>query len=362
MIYASYIVLAFAANQFLVALLNLLFYQHYRNKNAPTAFLSVLIPARNEAKNIGVLLQDICNQGYKNIEVLVYNDHSEDNTKAIIQEFELNNKLIRLIDTQSLPKGWLGKNHACHCLAKEAKGEYLLFLDADVRLGETIFSRVLNKAMQKNTDLLSIFPQQEMIHAGEKKTVPIMNYILLTLLPLILVRKSFFSSHAAANGQFMLFKASTYHAEQAHLKMKNIKVEDIAIARYFKKKGLSVACLLGDEDIRCRMYQSYEDAIQGFAKNILMFFGNSYLAMSLFFLLSTFGIVPLILLGNLNFVWIYLLTVISTRVLVSIASKQSVYNNLKYMLSQQLSMGHIMLRSIQQTINKKQEWKGRNIL
>src|SRR5690606_28081384 len=138
-----------------------------------------------------------------------------------------------------LPKGWLGKNNACHNLAQHAKGKYLLFLDADVRVGDSIIKNTVSFTKKHKLGLLSIFPMQIMETLGEQSTVPNMNYILLSLLPLLLVRNTNFSSLAAANGQFMHFHAEIYPQTLPHQRMKNSKVEDIKIARFYKKNSIN---------------------------------------------------------------------------------------------------------------------------
>jgi chlorobactene glucosyltransferase len=80
--------------------------------------VSVLIPARNEENTIGRLLSDLQGQTYQNLEVIVYNDQSTDKTLQVINEHSLKDRRVRAINGISLPEGWIGKNHACHCLAQ----------------------------------------------------------------------------------------------------------------------------------------------------------------------------------------------------------------------------------------------------
>ena len=123
----------FTVIQLLVSLVNLLFETNLpKTQDISTGLVSVLIPARNEANNIGNLLNDLVNQDYKNIEVIVFNDQSEDKTAEIVTEYTIRDSRISMISSAGLPDGWLGKNFACHSLAEQANGKYLLFLDADV--------------------------------------------------------------------------------------------------------------------------------------------------------------------------------------------------------------------------------------
>jgi len=119
---------------------------------------------------------------------------------------------------------------------------------------------------QRQCDLMSIFPTQEMYTLGEKITVPNMQIILLTLLPLPLVRLSGFPSLSAANGQFMLFRRDTYEKIEPHKQFRKSRAEDIEIARHMKRLRLRVSCLTGERDVRCRMYHSLAEAVEGFSK------------------------------------------------------------------------------------------------
>ncbi len=326
-----------------------------------TPLISVLIPARNEENNISNILNDLINQEYENIEIIVFDDNSEDNTANIVKEFIKQDNRISLINSNVLPQGWIGKSYACNELSKKAKGEYFLFVDSDVRLRGTILTRAIHFSLMKTIDLLTIFPMQTMLSFGEKITIPNMNFILLSLLPLIFVRKSIFKSHSAANGQFMLFNSDIYKKLKPHEFAKNNRVEDIAIARYFKKNNKTVSTHLGDLDLRCRMYENYNQAIAGFSKNIAEFFGNSYIFAFLFWAINTFGFLFVYFAFGFDLMVIYLLSIAINRVIVAHLSKQCVVENLKLTIFQQYSFLIMLINSLKNKLNKSYEWKGRNI-
>ncbi|MCC8132542.1 MAG: glycosyltransferase [Tannerellaceae bacterium] len=245
--------------------------------------LSVLIPARNEEQNIEGLLQDLTQLKDPTTEIIVYNDQSTDRTAAIVKSYPH----IRLIEGNEPDKGWLGKNYACHQLALAAKGKHLLFLDADVRINGPAIRHLLCYLEQEKLRLLSLFPRQILTDTGSRFTVPLMNWILLSILPLPLIPNTTIPSLAAANGQCMLFKAETYYQLLPHRKFRNNPVEDIAIIRYYKSGHQKTATLTGEKEVSCRMYRNWKEAIQGFAKNIFAFFGNSQVTAYLFALLTT---------------------------------------------------------------------------
>jgi len=362
MIYFAYFVFIFLVIRFLVALSNLIFSQKLPKADLSCSdFVSVLIPARNEEKHISNILSDLLSQDYQNIEIIVFDDLSIDHTAAIVSDMSLNDSRIRLVRSTGLPEGWLGKNFACHELAQQAKGDYLLFLDADVRVGKDLIYRTIHFAKKNHLGLLSIFPKQEMFSRGEWATVPVMNYILITLLPLILVKRSNFTSLSAANGQFMLFNSDTYRCFYPHQRLRNNKVEDIGIARLFKQHKVRIACLAGNESISCRMYTGFNEAVNGFSKNVISFFGGSFLIAILFWLLTTLGFLIVWLALSFRYMLFYLFIVAVTKVIVSIVSNQNVLKNLVFHLPQQVSMGLLMIKAVFNMFNNRYEWKGRNI-
>ena len=187
-----------------------------------------------------------------------------------------------------------------------------------------------------------------------------MNYILLTLLPLIFVRISPFTSHAAANGQFMLFEALAYRKYQPHQLFKKSFVEDILIARFFKKQKLKIACLTGEKRIRCRMYQSYKDALNGFSKNVFMFFGNIPFFAKIFWMFSALGFIP-VLFALPQYMAYYFIVLVFTLILYSLISRQNIGYNLLFFPLQQLFFMRIIGKALLTRKYKKLEWKERNI-
>ncbi len=324
--------------------------------------ISVLIPARNEETNIERLLRKLTHFETRPKEIIIYDDNSSDATARVVSSFAKTHDHIKLIHGAELPSDWLGKNHACHNLAQHANGQFLLFLDADVHIGEDLFSRSITFVEKSGVDLLSIFPQQIMRGLGEKISVPLMNWILLSLLPLPLVRFSKNPAFAAANGQFMMFRAHIYKKMWPHEKFKLHKVEDIAINRFYKESGLKTATLLGDDDMQCRMYAGLNESILGFSKNVFQFFGNSKMTTVAFGLLTTLA--PFLVWRQSNFatVLVYLAAMLLIRLFVSLASRQNIIQNFIVLVPQHVIFLIIIFKAL--TAHRKKEllWKDRNIL
>jgi len=358
----GYIAFTFLVLRFTVAIVNSIFSPVIKRRTTPgRPLVSVLIPARNEENNISNILNDLKNQSYRNIEIIVFNDQSTDRTKELTTNFIKSDERFRLIDSEGLPPEWLGKSYACHQLAHNAKGEWMLFLDADVRVKSGLIESALSEMKLYGLKLLSIFPKQIMVSTGEKVTVPVMNSILLSLLPMILTRRSRYPSLAAANGQFMMFGKNTYMILEPHEAVKKFQTEDIAIARLYKTKQQKMECLTGDDTIRCRMYRNISDAVEGFSRSVAQFFGGSHLLALLYWIMGTFGIFAVIFTLSPIFILVTCLLIIGIKISVSHTSRQSSVQNIIYAIPQQIILGWIIFVSVKNKIFKKGQWKGRNI-
>jgi glycosyltransferase involved in cell wall biosynthesis len=358
----AWAVAAFALLQTLIAIANYVFradYSAFSNSNQHE-LVSVVIPVRNEESTIGNLLDDLIHQSYPLLEILVANDDSTDATAAVVREKQKLDPRIQLIDAGLKKEDWLGKNHACFSGSRIAKGRYLLFLDADVRLGANAIASTLSYLQQKKLVFMSVFPKQLLPSKEVYKVVPLMNYILLSLLPLFLVRISRFASLSAANGQFMLFDHELYKALEPHKRYRSEKVEDIHIARYIKRNNYRIACLTGNDDISCKMYDTYNDALEGFSKNVFAFFGNSTVAGLTFWFISFSGILWMAFLHWYMFL-VYLTMVLVTRWLIARVSKQKAGINIRIHYVQLWTLGLLMIRALKHSKNKSYQWKGRTI-
>lgn len=356
-------VLAVTGIQLGVALFNLLAGERLlRTTAAGPVPVSVLIPARNEAPRIGALLSDLLRSEGIPQEIIVCDDQSDDGTAEIVEDFRYRCARVKLIRTDGLPAGWTGKNFACHRLAACASGQYLLFLDADVRIGPGAIGRLLATACRHRLGLLSVFPHQLLGSWGEKAVVPLMNEILLTLLPLRAVRKvPGQPALAAANGQVMLFDASVYRRLQPHREVRSQPVEDIRIARYYKNCRIATGCYAGDPDIACRMYRGLGESLAGFSRSLPAFFGGSYLLAFIFWLVTALGFWPVYRSFPLGMTVFYLAVYLLIRYLVARIGRQPAAIHLLFWPLQQVAFGCILGRSLFLRCRRKQRWKGRRI-
>jgi chlorobactene glucosyltransferase len=325
-------------------------------------FVSVLIPARNEEKNIALCIKNILQQNYSNYEIIIVDDESTDDTLKIIRTFSANNNRIIIISGKNLPEGWKGKNWACHQLSENASGDLLLFIDADVRISPDTLTKCISVYNERECSLLTIFPTQRIYSPGEFLIVPLMNWLLLTLLPLKYVYTTKRSSFTAANGQFMLWDKKIYNKIGGHKIVSDKIVEDMELARLVKKNGYKVLTSLGDNNIFCRMYSSFSEGYKGFSKNFYPGFNTSpVLFLMLIFFLFLIYTIPFIYIFFKPLFIVPAALIIIQRILISIKSKQNILINIFLHLVQMFIMLLTGINSVIASLQKKLYWKGRRI-
>lgn len=324
-------------------------------------FVSILIPARNEEADILNLLTSISAQNYRNYEVIVLDDNSTDNTFQLCQDYSAQNKRFKVLAGKALPKDWLGKNFACHQLAQAAKGNYLIFLDADETVKDGLINNSINRMKTSGLSLLSLFTDQIMKTWGERLVVPLMHYVLLNLLPLRLVRLSKNPSFSAASGQFMMFEAANYHENQWHELVKHQVVEDVEIMKLIKGSGFNGEALLANGYIYCRMYKSFDESVNGFSKNFLAGFNNNVFGLSLYLLLVVISPIASFFFLSSDLVLFALSLILLSRIMISLAARQNVWHNVLLHPLQLLCMVFISVISVKKYFTKTVIWKGRAI-
>jgi chlorobactene glucosyltransferase len=334
--------------------------------------VSILIPARNEAENIKRCVRSLLKQDYTNIEILVLDDNSSDNTGQVVKEIEKKDSRVKLINGKPLKSGWLGKSYACYQLSKYAKGKYLIFTDADTLHFKNSISSAISCLIKNNLGALSVIPRQIMVSIHERMVVTWVHFGILCLLPLILVKKSKNPLFCTANGQFILFKMEVYKKIGGHKSIKVKILEDIHISKLVKRYGYNFMLFDGSKNIHCRMYRSFSELIRGFSKFMFAAFDyNIFTIAVVIFLISALFLFPFILLplGFLIFNWpkiitnliiVQIITIFVMRIVLAIRLNSRILD----VLLQPLSMIYIILicfNSILQTkFGKGVCWKGRS--
>ncbi len=245
--------------------------------NAP--LVSVLVPARNEANVISQTVTCLLAQDYPNFELIVLNDHSTDNTLSITENASNGDVRFRIINGEALPNGWFGKNWACYQLSQVARGDILVFTDADTRWQPHALNALITSVQLANVDLYTVWTTQETHTWAERLVVPLMGFVVLGYLPIVMTHYTPFSAFAAANGQCMAWKRNAYERIGGHRAVANNVLDDVSLARIAKSHGASLRMADGNQLIQCRMYDSWVSVRDGYAKNILAGYGNSVIAL-----------------------------------------------------------------------------------
>src|SRR6266700_67261 len=286
--------------------------------------VSIMVPARNEEACLGTCLQSLVAQTGIAFEIIVVDDDSTDGTAEIARAFsdkraehvlnaspgvaargytsqvkgasgrvgadalghpDLSAKRVgagvharpsvTVISAPPLPDNWTGKNNAMSTGAKAAKGNWLLFTDADTVHGPGSLARAVAEAEHHEAALLSYSPEQEVRGFWEKTVMPVIFAELAATYPPAKVNDPA-SPIAAANGQYLLISREAYDAVGGHTKIAGDLLEDVALARLVKRSGRKIFFRYGADAVRTRMYRSWAQMKKGWTKNLALLFSPTW--------------------------------------------------------------------------------------
>ena len=333
--------------------------------------VSICIPARNEAKNITRCIKSLLKQDYKNIEILVLDDNSSDDTYDIVERMAKKDSRIRLFSGKPLPDGWLGKSYACQQLSYEARGDYFIFTDADTLHFSNSVGSALNSLVINKVDAISVFAQQIMVTLAERMILPFINFFIFTFMPVSLIKRTRYPIFCTAIGQFMMFKKDVYKKIGGHESVRKEILEDIHIAKTVKRKGFKFMIFDGRHSLYCRMYKNYKEVVNGISKVIFSAFDYKVIAQGLFTLLvAVLFLIPFVTLPLSLFIFdvsrsiiilniCQVLIVLFLKVFLSIRFKKRVLETFAHPISLVLLV-FISINSIMHSKNSKGIfWKDR---
>lgn len=345
--------------------------------NSP--FVSICIPARNEEAVIDRCVKSALKQDYENFEVLVLDDNSTDGTTEILEQFSGIIANLKHLKGAPKPDNWLGKPWACHQLSQQAKGEILVFIDADVWLEPNAIPSTVQSL--EAFDAITVWPQQKLVSFWEQMILPLIYFALLTLLPTKYVERTprwlpgFLKStldpkFVAGCGQFFAFNRKTYDSIQGHEGVKMKVVEDMELARSIKNNGLSLKMYHGLDSVNCRMYTNHSDIWSGFQKNFLAGFGNlfEFIFMGfvhlVVFLLPVYTLIIGLITGQTFLTGLSVVTlslIVLQRLLLNIIFRWSIWSAFLHPFSvlwyQALGLSCI----VKKAFGVKTNWKGRQV-
>src|SRR5579863_5109832 len=225
--------------------------------------VSVIVPARNEEACLGACLESLVAQTGVKFEIIVVDDGSTDRTREIANSFAG----VRVVEPAPLPPSWIGKNNALVAGAKEARGEWLLFTDADTVHQAGSLARSVEEVRRQKASLLSYSPEQEVHGFWEKAVMPVIFAELASSYrPSDVSDPASFA--AAANGQYILISREAYDAVGGHAAIAASLLEDVALARAVKASGHKIFFRYGGDAVRTRMYRSFAQLKEGWTKNL----------------------------------------------------------------------------------------------
>jgi hypothetical protein len=228
--------------------------------------ISVLIPARDEAGRIGACLEGLARQSYRNFELLVVDDHSSDDTAAIVRGYAERLPALDAVPSAALPAGWAGKCWACWQAADRARGDWLLFLDADVVPRPDLLAALAARAEARSLDLLTLMPFQQLGSLAERLVMPAFFALLYGLYPLDQVSDPR-SPIAFANGPCLLIRRQVYFAVGGHQAVRASILEDTDLGRAVKAAGYRLEAAAAPDLIEARMYAGWHSLVEGLGKN-----------------------------------------------------------------------------------------------
>ena len=235
-----------------------------------TRIVSVLVPARNEEANLAACLESLVGQNGIAFEIVVIDDHSTDRTAEIARSFPN----VTLVTADPLPRGWCGKQHALYCGMRRARGEWLLFTDADTVHRPGSLARALGEAVEFRAALLSYSPEQEVRTVWERAIMPVVFAELArTYRPSEVCDPA--SPAAAANGQYLLIRREMYDEIGGHSAVRGTLLEDVAMAKAVKLAGGRLRFRFGGDAVSTRMYRNFGALWEGWTKNLALLFPHA---------------------------------------------------------------------------------------
>jgi chlorobactene glucosyltransferase len=269
--------------------------RHLDNQSLP--FVSVIVPARNEEQKIERCLRSLAKQDYPSFEIIAIDDLSTDRTGEIIHDLAGKFSVVKAVSGTVNPEGWVGKCNAVVQAAGHASGQWFVFTDADTCHDSLSLRKAVSFAIENQVDFVSFMPLQELGSFWERTIMPplLSSFLLGDCLHMVNWPSA---ERAYAYGQYILTRASSYHAVGGHQSVRDAIVEDFALARAFKSSGRPIMIADGRSMYKVRMYLSLETLWHGWVKNLYSFLEcNPLFLVTLLIALNCVLIAPFVELG-----------------------------------------------------------------
>jgi hypothetical protein len=256
----------------------------------------VIVPARNERRNIERCVRSVLATSYPLTEVIVVDDRSADRTGAIARRVAAEDPRFRAVAGEDPPPGWLGKTNALRLGVRAAAGEWLLFADADVVYAPDVIRRAVSRAEEGGLALLCLLPRFESRGFWEGVAMPNI-YAMLYLGPGFVTQIDAVKSFGGGSGSGNLVDRRAYEAAGGHEALRSAVVDDIGLALAMKRAGFRTGAATAYDGVRVRMYRGLRETIDGFTKNVA-FLGPPLLTLTAPVALLALALAPWIVLAS----------------------------------------------------------------
>ena len=344
----------------LISLVNYYTIRIPKNSAPVQASITLLLPVRNEEGNITECIAALKSQsGVENLKYIVINDQSTDKTAELLTSAIAGDARFTVLRTEGPRTGWLGKVSALQSGYEAADAEFIVTLDADVRLNPDALSCAINQISELNLDFISPYPRQDAETLAEKLIQPLLHWSWMSTIILRLAEKKPQPSTAVANGQFFVVRKSALDAVGGFQSVQNQILDDIEIARSLIKSGYRGVVTEGAEIAHTRMYQNFSEIREGYGKSLHKAFGGKVGALVASTFIALTGILPLILAlrGSLIATITFLLIAL-TRALSALRAKSNPVFALLHPISSALL---IYLIAYSWRKRGTVQWKGRTV-
>lgn len=251
-----------------------------------TPLVSVIVPARDEERAIERTVRAFLAQSWPALELIVVNDRSTDATGTILKRIASEDARLIVVDNEEPPAGWLGKPWALHQGSLRARGELLLFVDADVLYDRDAVAAAVLHLQERGVPMVSLFPRFVMRGFWEHIVMPNLAFFAFTVLPLWLSNRSRVRVLGIGAGTGNLVRRADYDAVGGHESLRDAVVDDVGLARLVRRSGRPTVCARAEDLVSVRMYEGLGEIVRGFTKNGFAVTGRSYAIVAVFLVLG----------------------------------------------------------------------------
>lgn len=321
--------------------------------------VSVVIPARNEERSIGATVAAMLAQTYRDLEIVVIDDQSTDRTHEVLKAFD--DPRLTILQGEETPPGWLGKPWALEQGSRRARGELLLFVDADIHYEPKAVASMVDALEASGAAMLAVLPHIEMRTLGEQVSMMMLPFIAWAGIPMWLGNRWNAVGLALGGGVGNFVRRPDYDAIGGHTVLHNAVIDDVGLARQFRARGLRTKHVITDDLISARMYHGLREVVFGFEKNLFAILGSTSSALAMAVAMAWVHLLPFVLAlagRPVSIAIVAICTVI--RLMIAIRGRYSLLNAVFLHVPMVLVWSYILLQSTWMTVRRREiHWRGR---